>query len=227
MMKYYLFGGAALLMGCKVESAAKPVTFDMVAISAGVAVVESRGCDERDRNQDERTELRAFAIDKYPITCDQYDACVAAGGCPELAPEGYCFEAGAPNGGSMHFVQSSRGRAENFCRWRNMHLATAAQWQRAIRGDDGALYPSGETRGELKCKDAVYHPTGRACVYLSPHGAVYHVDGMSEYVRSRSCPQSASQINEHAYPTLLLGQSLRASVMDGPSERRKFRCVRE
>jgi formylglycine-generating enzyme required for sulfatase activity len=82
--------------------------------------------------------LPAFRIDRKPMTCGQWAACVEARGCvPANDAEKICGYLGEPA------MQVTLGSAAQFCKWRGGTLPSYPQWQRAIRGTRGQQYPMG------------------------------------------------------------------------------------
>jgi formylglycine-generating enzyme required for sulfatase activity len=92
--------------------------------------------------------LDAFMIDLYEVTNDQYQECVAAGGCTppsrtsSLTRPGYF---GQPEFGNYPVIWVSWEQAQGYCNWRGGRLPTEAEWEKAARGTDARLYPWGNS----------------------------------------------------------------------------------
>ncbi len=89
-----------------------------------------------------QVQLSEFAIDQHEVTIDAYDACVAAGGCTARAEPceaaGEVFEAGEVPATCMTWQQ-----AADYCGWAGGRLPTEAEWEKAARGTEGALWAWG------------------------------------------------------------------------------------
>ncbi|HWF61641.1 MAG TPA: SUMF1/EgtB/PvdO family nonheme iron enzyme [Nitrospira sp.] len=127
------------------DSAAKeaPVQEEMVTIPEGPFVrgTESGGFDE----QPPRTiYLDAFSIDRYEVTNHQYQQFVLATGHrkPGL-PARYAKSGGKVKGTNQPVVYVSWDDATEYCRWKGTRLPTEAEWEKAMRGSDGRLWPWG------------------------------------------------------------------------------------
>lgn len=120
-----------------------PVQEEMVTIPAGLFVrgTESGGFDE----QPQRTiHLDAFSIDRYEVTNHQYQQFVLATGHrkPGL-PARYAKSGGKVKGINQPVVYVSWDDAAEYCRWKGTRLPTEAEWEKAMRGNDGRLWPWG------------------------------------------------------------------------------------
>jgi len=120
-----------------------PVREDMVTIPAGTFVrgTVNGGFDE----QPQRTIfLDTFSIDRYEVTNHHYQQFVLATGHrkPGL-PSRYAKSGGRMRGTNQPVVYVSWDDATEYCRWNGKRLPTEAEWEKAMRGSDGRLWPWG------------------------------------------------------------------------------------
>jgi len=101
--------------------------------------------------------LPAFRIQRYPVTVQGFGDFVAEGGSE---PEDWERQRQYPN---RPVVGVSWFEADVYCRWKGGRLPSEAEWERAVRGPQGARYPWGN-RTPLDSSRANYdmsvgHPT--------------------------------------------------------------------
>ena len=121
----------------------EPIPDEMVTIPAGPFIrgTEGGGFDE----QPQRTIfLDRFSIDRYEVTNHQYQQFVLATGHrkPGL-PARYAKSGGKMKGTNQPVVYVSWDDAAEYCRWRGKRLPSEAEWEKAMRGSDGRLWPWG------------------------------------------------------------------------------------
>jgi len=93
-----------------------------------------------------RVFLHAYYIDVYEVTNASYAACVAAGACqPPVSNRSrkvsnYYTD---PDLGNFPVVYINWEMAQVYCGWRAGRLPTEAEWEKAARGADQRLYPTG------------------------------------------------------------------------------------
>jgi formylglycine-generating enzyme required for sulfatase activity len=124
-------------------SGEEPILDEMVTIPAGPFIrgTNSGGFDE----QPQRTIfLDAFSIDRYEVTNHQYEQFVVATGHrkPGL-PSRYAKSGGKVRGINQPVVYVSWDDAAEYCRWKGKRLPTESEWEKAMRGSDGRLWPWG------------------------------------------------------------------------------------
>lgn len=139
-----------------------PKAIETVTIPAGSFLMgcdpaaDSR-CAEREQPQHTVT-LDAYSIDKNEVTNARYIECVAEGGCtPPAVTTAIAGSAlrqyyGARDYMDYPMVNVTWEQANAFCFWDGKRLPTEAEWERAARGDAGAIYPWGT--GTLGCDQA-------------------------------------------------------------------------
>jgi toxoflavin biosynthesis protein ToxD len=102
--------------------------------------------------------LTSFEIGQFPVTNIEYHLFIKDSGY--RLPKGWIgFR--YPDGMEFHPVVSvSKIDAENYIKWlndrtgMNYRLATEAEWERSARGDDGRIYPWGNTFDPWRCNTA-------------------------------------------------------------------------
>jgi formylglycine-generating enzyme required for sulfatase activity len=121
----------------------EPISDEMVTIPAGPFVrgTLSGGFDE----QPQRTiELQTFSIDRFEVTNHQYQQFVLATGHRKAGPPSrYAKSIGKMRGTNQPAVYVSWDDANEYCRWKGKRLPTEAEWEKAMRGTDGRLWPWG------------------------------------------------------------------------------------
>lgn len=122
----------------------EPLPSEMVTIPAGPFVrgTENGGFDERPTRT---IHLDEYLIDRFEVTNHQYQQFVVATGHrkPGL-PSRYAKSGAKVRGMNQPIVYVSWDDAEEYCRWRGKRLPTEAEWEKAMRGTDGRLWPWGD-----------------------------------------------------------------------------------
>lgn len=129
---------------------------DMACIPAGPFV---RGSDDGPDNARPRASVWAqtFYMDLYEVTYAQYEACEKDKRCNSARPRYTDYD--HPN---MPMTGVSWFDAQKYCEVNGKRLPTEAQWEKAARGADGALYPWGND--PISCERAIYRDkSGRGC----------------------------------------------------------------
>jgi formylglycine-generating enzyme required for sulfatase activity len=122
----------------------EPVPDEMVVIPAGPFVRGTTvgGFDERPQRT---IDLDTFSIDRYEVTNHQYQQFVAATGHRKAGPPSrYAKSIGRMRGANQPVVYVSWEDASEYCRWKGKRLPTEAEWEKAMRGTDGRLWPWGD-----------------------------------------------------------------------------------
>ena len=121
----------------------EPISEEMVVIAGGPFVrgTMSGGFDE----QPQRTiYVDTFSIDRFEVTNHQYQQFVLATGHRKAGPPSrYAKSIGKMRGTNQPAVYVSWDDANEYCHWKGKRLPTEAEWEKAMRGTDGRLWPWG------------------------------------------------------------------------------------
>tara|TARA_R110002167_G_scaffold17434_3_gene66613 strand:- start:2188 stop:3033 length:846 start_codon:yes stop_codon:yes gene_type:complete len=148
----------------------------MVVIPAGSFMMGLTGEEARDdglRNEAGRrhrvTLQYAFAVGRHEVTYDEWDACVADGGCPrEGRPRPRTNGPGHDEGwgrGQRPVINVSWDDAQQYVGWlssrtgRRYRLLSESEWEYAARAGTTSLYSTGHT---ITANDANFVDTGHA-----------------------------------------------------------------
>lgn len=137
---------------------------EMVAVPAGSFTMGLSGHGAADFAPEHAVQVSAFLIDKYEVTNAEFKVFMDAGGYEEQSywsPEGW--RSRPSNHQPLYWDSSENGNgyqcgpgypgfpvhgvswyeAEAYANFVNKRLPTEAEWERAVRGDDGRLFPWG------------------------------------------------------------------------------------
>lgn len=167
----------------------QPVSEDMVTIPAGPFLrgTQAGGFDE----QPERAiHLDSFSIDRYEITNGQYQAFVSTTNHRYPGPPSrYAKNMVRMRGVNQPVVYVSWEDADAYCRWKGKRLPTEAEWEKAMRGTDGRLWPWGNVpdlnaANWARVDDGfeVTAPVGSLKHDVSPYGIVDGAGNVMEWV---------------------------------------------
>lgn len=117
-----------------------------------------------------------FEIDKDVVSCTDLTACEHAGVChaPSRNAEAMC---------KFQLAFASLQEAQSYCTWRGAHLPTLYQWERAVRGPKGTLFPWGAGSDVIPaCTGDIGTPDGpEACNCPTPSGVHVHTGLATPY----------------------------------------------
>ncbi|HEY3598244.1 MAG TPA: SUMF1/EgtB/PvdO family nonheme iron enzyme [Paraburkholderia sp.] len=161
------------------DCAACPV---MVPLAAGSFTMGSNSDDPSEKPPHHVAIATPFAIGKYEVTVEQWNACADANGCPRLSPENNTVK-NAPA------RDLSWDDAQLYVKWlakvtgKPYRLPTEAEWEYADRGGTATKYWWGDPmrKGNANCKDCgdPWHKEGPESVgsfAANPYG-LYDMNG--------------------------------------------------
>ena len=160
----------------KINKNLKRNTFDnMVLIPQGKAIIGDNNWFEK--GHPERTvNLKAFYIDKFEVSNEDYNTCYQAGVCKRA--EFYALK--EVNNPKQPVVGVSFEDAKTFCKWMGKRLPTEEEWEKAARGPNGNKYPWGNEK--LTCDKAVYGGVwGKDCIKDNNFKYTQAVDSHEDY----------------------------------------------
>jgi formylglycine-generating enzyme required for sulfatase activity len=122
----------------------------MIVVQAGKFIMgssESKSdLDASERPQHEVTIAKPFAISKFEVTFEEWDACVAAAVCPRVQDHW--------GRGQMPVINVKWGDAKQYVGWlsrltgNDYHLLTEAEWEYAARAGTTSRYSWGDDPGK-------------------------------------------------------------------------------
>ncbi len=166
-----------------------PLDEEMVMIPAGPFLrgTTQGGFDERPQRT---IYLDSFLIDRYEVTNGQYAAFVKATGHRRAGPPSrYAKNTARMRGVNQPVVYVSWEDAKAYCEWRGRRLPSEAEWEKAMRGTDGRLWPWGNIEIQdganwARVDDGfeVAAPVGRIRSDESPYGVKDGAGNVMEWV---------------------------------------------
>ena len=177
----------------------------------------------RDERPNEPLRVAGFSIDREVVTCPQYAECVAATACPPLGP----MECSSGN----KWASVGSNSALAYCRWRGARLPSYREWQRAIRGVEGDVYPTGKTLDHARICERPTRPNDdklRRCEHSSAAGVVYAVENSNygEWTNEVGCTVDVKGTKiEVAITPKLLSKRLDQFTFDPMDS--EIRCARD
>nr|WP_179745622.1 SUMF1/EgtB/PvdO family nonheme iron enzyme [Paraburkholderia bryophila] len=126
----------------------------MIPVPAGAFAMGSNTDDPSEKPVHHVTIGAPFAIGKFPVTVDQWNACVAANACQKLTPENNPNKAAPAR-------DLSWDDAQQYVKWlskitgKPYRVPTEAEWEYADRGGTATKYWWGDQmrKGNANCKD--------------------------------------------------------------------------
>lgn len=164
----------------------------MRLVSAGIFKMGSNSYDFGDNYPMHEVYLDAYYMDIYEVTNAAYKLCVEAGKCdPPKRSSSNRHLAYYDNFEFRDYpiIYVDWYMAKNYCEWRDAHLPTEAEWEKAARGTDGRTYPWGEGIGCNQanvggCNHRDVIKVGNYESGKSPYGVYDMVGNVEEWVSS-------------------------------------------
>lgn len=152
-------GSARLISSVKTTPKTEKLPDGMVEIAAGFVKmkinVEDNFVPYPAYDSSAFITLKRFFIDKYPVTNNQYYEFIESTGYKPADTSNYLrnwVNGKYPKGGkSLPVVYISYEDALAYCAWAGKRLPTEAEWQYAAQGNDGRLYPWGNSMDSSRC----------------------------------------------------------------------------
>ncbi|MBI5608499.1 MAG: SUMF1/EgtB/PvdO family nonheme iron enzyme [Deltaproteobacteria bacterium] len=140
-----------------------PVAQPCGRVPAGMACVDGgpflRGTDGEPKNAQPTATgwVQTFYMDLYEVTVAEYKACEKKGKCPHAGPKYSDFSRPKQAMTGVSWFDSVA-----YCKAQGKRLPTEAEWEKAARGTQGALFPWGNE--PATCKRAIImDESGRSC----------------------------------------------------------------
>lgn len=141
----------------------------MLPVPGGTFTMGTDAGGERDEHPAHVVTVVSFWLDRTEVTQAAYDACVRAGTC--AAPDRTILTSygGRFRGPNKPVVGISWFDAKTYCTWMGKRLPREAEFERAVRDDDGRRYPWGNEEPTHErtvfateaIDDVGTHPAGR------------------------------------------------------------------
>ena len=142
---------------------------DMLLVKGGTFTMGSESGGEGDERPAHPVTVKSFWLDKTEVTQAAYDACVVAKACPAPDPAILATFGGLFKGPNKPVMGVSWFAARDYCKWKGKRLPREAEYERAVRGEDGRRYPWGNEAPTHErtvfetnsTEDVATHPSGR------------------------------------------------------------------
>ncbi len=217
-------------------AAAQTLTSPMIEIPAGPFIMgsDSGPADERPAHT---VNLRAFAIDRLPVTNMQFAEFLQSAGLtgsrgerlydhddPDARIHRYQNRWLADPGAEQHpVVEASWAGARAYCEWRKLRLPTEAEWEKAARGIDGRRFPWGnEPPDSRRARFAAgWHDTTAVDAHpagASPYGVLDMAGNAWEWVSSAYRPYPYQAEDGREDPTTGAVRATRGGGQDSSAD---------
>ena len=183
----------------------------MVVVPSGTFMMGSSEDEEgRTQREDPRHEVTIgyqFAVGVYPVTFDEWDACVSDGGCCGYEPEDQGW-----GRGRLPVINVSWSHARTYTDWlswktgKGYRLLSESEWEYVARAGTATPYWCGDEIDPRKanCKSA-FDMTTPVGDYTANTFGLYDVHGnVWEWVEDHSCLNYTNKTHSDGRPYLLL-----------------------
>ncbi len=156
-----------------VDASASVAPEGMLLVAGGTFTMGADKGGEEDEHPAHEVTLASFYLDRTEVTNRAYEACVAEKAChrkilADVVPNAAAFD--APDG---PVVGVTAFDAEAYCAWRGKRLPREAEFERAVRGEDGRKYPWGNdmpTRAHTVFASKAPEAVGTHALGRGPYG---------------------------------------------------------
>jgi formylglycine-generating enzyme required for sulfatase activity len=201
----------------------------MVSIPAGKSRGRIPKCDHapavsatEEPVDDSGYDVAAFEIDRRPVSCVDYEACMASGGCKAYSSRSAC---------SLDRASVTSTEAATYCKWRGARLPEYNEWQRAVRGAEGRVYVTGKELDRAKACLDVHRESGPMnrvdyCEQTTPEGIVFATQNVNlgEWTRTAGCRLDRGQKLTGPVAAYTIADRLDLVWVGGSAY--EFRCAR-
>ncbi len=115
----------------------------MLLVKGGTFKMGADTGGEEDEHPAHEVTVASFWLDKTEVTQAAYDECVEAKVCTPPDPDILASFGGVFKGPNKPVVGISWFSARDYCKWKNKRLPREAEFERAVRGEDGRRFPWG------------------------------------------------------------------------------------
>jgi formylglycine-generating enzyme required for sulfatase activity len=152
-----------------VDAAAASGPEGMLLVRGGTFKMGADAGGEGDERPAHEVTVASFWLDRTEVTQAAYEECVVAKVCTPADPEILATFSGLFRGALKPVVGITWFSARDYCNWKGKRLPREAEYERAVRGDDGRRFPWGNdaptherTVFSANAPEEVgTHPTGR------------------------------------------------------------------
>ncbi len=177
-------------------------------------------------------QLPAYLIDKYPVTNAQYARYIITAGAK--APLNW-KNGEIPRGEALRpATMVSWYNARDYCQWAGKRLLTEAEWEKAARGENGRLWPWGNTMDSQRLN--TYYKVGSTSdVTAYPEGAsIYGVmdlaGNVSEWVADDFVPYPGTGADDEVFvakvPVAKTAEDRRMKVVEFVAVAARYKVLR-
>lgn len=121
-----------------------PAPEGMLLVPGGTYKMGRDEGGEGDERPAHEVTVASFWLDKTEVTQAAYDPCVTAGVCHPPDDQSINAFNGLFKGPNKPIVGVSWHDATKYCAWKGKRLPREAEFERAVRGDDGRKFPWGD-----------------------------------------------------------------------------------